>query len=192
MTIPRASARGSGSGGYKMRIAELNRKNYQGFELMVACDTSFYYGIRERGGGTMLTWELVRTACPRYHMEWTERLFRDCWDDPRVYGVWDGQNMAALMEVTPERALDRLRITNLYVDEKYRRQGVGRMLLSRAVDIAREQKRRAVVAQVHSANSGAIAFLTEMGMKIVGFDTMGYTNDGMKDRSFPILMGKSV
>ena len=175
-----------------MKIAELDRKSYHGFELLVSCDTSCYYSLRERGGGTMVTYELIRTACPRHHMEWTERLFRDCWDDPHVYGVWDGANMTAMMEVTPEKIRNRLRITSLYVDEKYRRQGVGRMLVSRAMDIAREQKRRALVAEIQSANWGAYSFLTEMGLKVIGFDLRGYTNDGMKDRSFPILMGREV
>ncbi len=172
-----------------MRIAELKKKDYQGFELVVSCDTSYYYDLRERGGGTMLTWELVKTPCQRQHMEWTERLFRDCWDDPRVWGVWDGSTLSALMEVTPERRLNRLRITNLYVDENYRRQGVGRMLVARAREIALEQHRRALVTEVQSMNWGACAFCAAMGMRIIGFDSAGYYNDGASQRSFPLLMG---
>ncbi len=174
----------------KMRITELKRKDFQGFELVVSCDSSCCYDLRERGGGTMLTYELVKTPCPRRHLEWTERLFRSCWDDPRVYGVWDNATMAALMEVTPERERNRLRITSLYVDESYRRQGVGRMLVSRAMDMAREQRRRALVAEVRSGNWGALSFGAEMGMKIIGFDAAGYFNDGAQARSFPILLGR--
>lgn len=175
-----------------MRITELKRRDYDGFELLMDYDTSCYYALRERGGGTMVTYELVKTPCPRRHVEWTGKLFELRWDDPRVYGVWDGQTMAALMEVTPEIAFNRLRITGLFVDENYRRQGVGRMLVSRAAEIAAGQRRRCLVAQVQSDNWGAIVFAGEVGMKIVGFDAFGYANGTAGGGAFPIEMGMEI
>ena len=76
-----------------------------------------------------------------------------------------------------------------YVSVTYGAGGAGSRF---TMDIAREQKRRALVAEIQSANWGAYSFLTEMGLKVIGFDLMGYTNDGMKDRSFPILMGREI
>ena len=175
-----------------MLITELNREEYQGFEVVMAYDTSCYYALRERGGGTMLTYELVKTPCPRRRMEWTGRLYLRRWDDPHVYGVWDGRTMAALMEVTPERGRNRLRVTHLFVDEKYRRQGVGRMLIARALEVAREQGRRSLVAEVQSDNWGAIAFGEAVGMKIIGFDADGYPDSGGRVRTFPLEMGRTL
>ncbi len=176
-----------------MKITDLKRKDYEGFEVLMGYDTSCRYALRERGGGGMLTYELVKTPCPRRHVEWIGRLYESRWDDPRVYGVWDGQNMAALMEITPEIALNRLRITNLFVDEKYRRQGVGRMLVARAEEVAAQQGRRCLVASVQSDNWGAISFGAEMGMKIIGFDAFGYANgDKQGGGLFPLEMGKTL
>ncbi len=172
-----------------MRITELDRRDYDGFELVMGYDTSFYYALRERGGGTMVTWELVKTPCRRHHVEWAVRLFDRRWEDPRVYAVWDGQTMAAVMEITPERAADRLRISSLYVDENYRRQGVGRMLVTRASEIAAGQRRRCLTARVRSDNWGAVAFGAEMGMGIVGFDALYRAGE---DGIFPLELGKKI
>ena len=92
------------------------------------------------------------------NMKFEDHLFAPHWDDPHAYGLWDGTQLVAIMEVTPETWNNRLRITNLFVQEGYRRRGFGTLLMTRAREIARAQGRRALILETQSCNYPAISF----------------------------------
>ena len=172
-----------------MRIAELSREQYEGYELIFTYESKAYYDLKLRSTKNVFALEFVRTPCPPVHKEFTATLFAPHWDDPKAYGFWDGNQLLAVMEVTPETWNNRLRITNLFVQDGYRRRGIGTLLMTRAREIARAQGRRALILETQSCNSGAIAFYLNQGFSFMGFNACEYSNKDAQNHEVRIEMG---
>ena len=172
-----------------MRIAELNREQFEGYELVFSYDSRAYYDLRIRTTENVFSVEFVRTPCPLIHKEFTDALFAPHWDDPRAFGLWDGQKLLAVMEVTPENWNNRLRITNLFVQDGYRRRGYGTLLMTRAREIAKAQGRRALILETQSCNSAAISFYLSQGLSFMGFNACEYSNGDKEKHEVRIEMG---
>ena len=95
----------------------------------------------------------------------------------------------ACIEVTPEEWSNRLLVTELWVSKELRGKGVGKRLMDKAKEIAAEQKRRAVILETQSCNTGAIGFYLHEGFELIGFDTCCYTNDDIGRREVRINLG---
>ena len=93
----------------------------------------------------------------------------------------DGALLAAV-EVCPEEYANRLRVTELWVDARLRRQGVGSRLMDLAKTVAAQDGRRAVVLETQSCNAAAIAFYRSQGFTLNGFDRSCYGNDDVQRR----------
>lgn len=172
-----------------MRIAELPREKFEGYQLVFTYDSKAFYDLKLRTTKNVFALEFVRTPCAPIHKEFEDRLFAPHWDDPHAYGLWDGNQLVAVMEVTPENWNNRLRITNLFVQEGYRRRGFGTLLMTRAREIARAQGRRALILETQSCNSGAIAFYLSQGLTFMGFNACEYSNDDIPNHEVRIEMG---
>lgn len=172
-----------------MHISELPREQYEGFEVVFSYDSKAYYDVRIRNGENVFAVDFVRTPCQPVHKEFTDRLFAPHWDDPRAYGLWDGKEMLALIEITPENWNNRLRITNLCVREGYRRRGLGTLLMTRAREIARAQHRRALILETQSCNTAAISFYLAQGFTLMGFNACEYANDDVARHEVRMEMG---
>jgi len=172
-----------------MRIAELPREHFEGYELVFSYDSRAYYDLKMRNTENVFALEFVRVPCPPVHKEFTDKLFAPYWDDPHAWGLWDGRELLAIMEVTPENWNNRLRVTNLYVQEGYRRRGYGSLLITKAKEIARSQGRRAVILETQSCNTAAIAFYLAQGFSLMGFNSCEYSNEDIARHEFRMEMG---
>lgn len=69
----------------------------------------------------------------------------------------------------PERIAHRpirvMIIDELAVDQRWRRHGIGRLLMDHAIDWARSRDAQSVDLRVYEFNAGAIAFYESMGMR---------------------------
>lgn len=172
-----------------MKIVELDKNRYDGFELTFSYTSNAYYDLRLRTTNSMFFAEFVKVSCPPIHKEFTDRLFAPYWDDPHVYGLQHENGIQAIMEVTPEKWNNRLRVTNLCVMDGYRRRGFGSLLLTKAKEIARTQARRALILETQSCNAGAIAFYLSQGLSLMGFNTCEYSNKDIQKHEVRIEMG---
>lgn len=172
-----------------MRIAELPREQYEGYQLVFSYDSKAYYDLRMRSSENVFALEFVRTPCQPVHKEFVDLLFAPHWDDPHAYGLWDGPELRAVLEVTPENWNNRLRITNLCVQEGFRRRGYGTLLMTRAREIARAQGRRALILETQSCNTAAIAFYLAQGFTLMGFNACEYTNEDVQRHEIRLEMG---
>lgn len=172
-----------------MRIIELSREEYEGYELVFSYTSSAYYDLKLRQTENVLSAELVKISCPAVHKEFTDRLFAPHWDDPHVYALLNDREMVAMMEVSPENWNNRLRITNLCVSEGHRRRGYGSLLITKAKEIARAQGRRALILETQSCNAGAIAFYRSQGLSFMGFNACEYSNQDVEKHEIRIEMG---
>ena len=131
----------------------------------------------------------MRTPCSLIHKEFTDALFAPHWDDPHAFGLFDGNRLLAIIEVTPENWNNRLRITNLFVQEGYRRRGYGSLLMTKAREIARAQGRRAIILETQSCNAAAIQFYLTQGLSFMGFNACEYSNQDIDRREIRLELG---
>jgi len=172
-----------------MHISELPRERFEGFQVVFSYDSKAYYDLKIRCTQNVFSADFVRTPCEPIHKESVDRLFAPYWEDPRAYGLFDGPHMRAILEVTPENWNNRLRITNLCVQEGYRRRGYGALLMTKAREIARSQRRRGIILETQSCNSAAIAFYLSQGLTFMGFDAFCYTNEDAQRHEVRMEMG---
>lgn len=172
-----------------MHISELPREQFEGYELFFSYESKAYFDLRLRTSENVFSAEFVRTPCAPIRKEFTDRLFAPWWDDPKAFGLWDGKEMLGILEITPENWNNRLRITNLCVQEGFRRRGIGTLLMTRAREIARAQHRRALILETQSCNTAAIAFYMSQGLSFMGFNTCEYSNEDIPRQEVRIEMG---
>ena len=99
----------------------------------------------------------------------------------------DGRLVAAI-ETGSETRSNRLRIWEIWIDEKYRNMGIGHALLEVAKEQARLESRRAVVLGFRSSNMNALGFYLHEGFTLCGFDSCRYRNDDLKKKNVRIEM----
>ena len=100
----------------------------------------------------------------------------------------DGELIAAI-ETDPELWTNRLRITELWVSEKYQKQGIGHSLIEMAKEQARRECRRAVILETQSCNVNAIDFYLHEGFSLIGMDTCCYKNNDLQRKEVRLEFG---
>lgn len=74
--------------------------------------------------------------------DFPDSLYQEHWENAEAYGVVsDAGEMIACIEVCPEEWSNRLMVTELWVCEKLRGKGVGKMLMDKAKEVALRQKK---------------------------------------------------
>ena len=116
-------------------------------------------------------------------------LFSDWLPEPVAYGAFYGDALLGVMSLGMEDWNNRLRIAELWVDEAYRHQGVGKALMAKAMDFARQKQARALVLETQSCNEPAIRFYLSCGFRLIGLDTTHYSNRDIFDREVRFEMG---
>lgn len=173
----------------QVRIIELDRDTCKGQKLHFSYDS---FGVwkaapaeeDENSFGFRYAYE----RCPRIHREYDMVLFRGDLAQPRVFGLMDDQELKAVMEVSEEWN-ERLRISSILVFDGFRRRGYGGLLMTKAKEIARRQHCRALVLDVESCNSGAVAFFRGQGLTFTGCDLTCYTNRFTEEHESRLEMG---
>lgn len=122
--------------------------------------------------------------------DFPDSLYADYWEKAEAYGiVGENGELMACIEVCPEEWSNRLLVTELWVHDSLQHQGIGSRLMDRANEIARAQKRRAIMLETQSCNVNAIGFYLHEGFKLIGFDTCCYTNRDIERREVRFNLG---
>ena len=79
---------------------------------------------------------------------------------------------AGFLETCPDESGQVLRVTNLMVEDGYRRRGYGSLLLSRARTQARALGCQALSVKVPAGNYGGIRFLLGQGLTLTGYTAL--------------------
>lgn len=87
-------------------------------------------------------------------------------------GVWQLRGFAVYWLVH-----DELHVLNVATGANHRRQGIGRALLTSALDFGRAQKCRLATLEVRRANVAAIGLYESLGFRAVGIRPNYYTDD---------------
>ncbi len=125
---------------------------------------------------------------PKEH-SFQDKLYEDHWEHAYAWGVIDQKELVAAMETDQELWSNRLRITNLWVSEKYQKQGIGHAFIEIAKEQARRERRRAIILETQSCNVNAIDFYKHEGFQLIGMDTCCYKNNDLQRKEVRLEFG---
>ena len=181
----------------EIEIEALPKEKWKGVPIPLVTRSDSYYDLEisplDQNGCTVA---LVRKTAEKEivhtpeEYDFPDSLYQDHWEKAEAYGVLGSDGaLLACIEVCPEEWSNRLMVTELWVSETLRRQGIGRKLMDKAKEIALCQNRRAIILETQSCNTGAIAFYLHEGFELIGFDTCCYTNNDIGRREVRLDLG---
>lgn len=171
------------------KIVPLPKEEYAGYELIFQYNSELYYDVRIHDTAKGFSVDFVRMPFPTVKQkQFVDRLYEAHWENPQAFGIFDGDTLAAVLEVSAETWNNRLRILNLLVMPQYRSHGYGRVLMDYAKEMAHEQNYRALVLETQSCNANAVAFYFSQGFMLSGFDAFAYSNDDIEKKEVRLEM----
>lgn len=125
--------------------------------------------------------------------DFPDKLYQPHWEKAYAWGIVSEEEetpeLLACIETCPEEWSNRLIVTELWVHEKFRRQGIAHALMAIAKEQAVLEHRRAVILETQSCNVGAIRFYQKEGFELIGFDSCCYSNRDLERKEVRINMG---
>ncbi|MCL2407004.1 MAG: GNAT family N-acetyltransferase [Defluviitaleaceae bacterium] len=174
------------------RIAPISREKWQGHEINFNYKSNNYYNVEitRTHDNFNVTFTKNPFDKPYIHKPtYPDKLFAHWLDDVMAWGIEDGDRLLAVIETSVEEWNNRLRVTELWVDEAYKRKGIATELMDIAIKRAEDEGRRVVVLEVQSCNEAAIAFYLAYGLTLIGFDACAYRNDDISRKEVRLEMG---
>lgn len=84
------------------------------------------------------------------------------------------------------------RLWDIEVDERYRNQGIGKLLLDFAERTAKNWNCRAIILECQSSNFPAISFYRKNGFNLTGVDLIAYSNEDIEKCEVRLEMSKKL
>jgi len=166
---------------YKIEL--LPKEKWQNYILPISyvSNEAYIVSIKENRQSFAVTMKRRPLDKPMIHLakdnDYPDRLYTPFWPQASAWGIVIHGDLIAAVEICPETWSNRLRITEIWVEENYRRKGIGHALIAFVKETARQEKYRAVILETQSCNINAIDFYLHEGFRIIGFDDCCYSND---------------
>ncbi len=177
-----------------VRIIELDKEHWKDFKLHFKWTSNEFYkvDIRRTEDGWTIELRLKRSDKPIIK-DYEEPLWQQWMDEEsdwgtQIFGAEVDGRVVGWMTLGMESWNNRLRIHEILVLEEYRRKGIGKLLLNKAKQIARQKNCRAIVLETQTNNVGAIAFYKKQGFEFNGCDITAYRNDDIEQNEVRIDM----
>ena len=181
------------------QIIPLPKEKWEGTVIPMRYTTEEYYDVSMEKESDGYVFEMRRqkfdTPVTHYPEEYDfpDKLYQPHWEEAQAWGIV-GQNgekeeMLACIETCPEEWSNRLMVTELWVHEDMRRQGIAHALMEKAKKQAVSEQRRAIILETQSCNVGAISFYQKEGFAPIGFDSCCYSNQDLERKEVRINMG---
>ena len=178
---------------YINRIKPLEREKWEGHKFAQFNYTSnAYYDVEVKHEDNNFTLAFVKRpfdAPFEKKPDDFDVLFQPWWDDVKAWGIVEGEQLVAVIETAVEEWSNRLRVTELWVDDAYHRQGIATALMDIAVKRAKDEKRRVIMLETQSCNENAIAFYLAYGFTLIGFDSCAYQNNDLARKEVRMEFG---
>ena len=171
------------------KIQELEKEKWQGHEIMFCDYADSVYSMeikREDGGFSVLL--IKKPLEQRKEIKYPNKLFEPWLTNIKAWGVIESGQLIAVIETAAGND-NRLYVSELWVDEAYRRRGIATALMNTAKARAVEEKRRAIYLETRSCNEHAIDFYISQGFTLIGFDCCAYSNEDIKRNNVPLKLG---
>lgn len=164
-------------------------ESYKGKELVFAYSTNHYYDVKINEFN--ISFERKAFECEQIKT-FTDTLLSEWLENPELYACIVDEKEVGYVEISQESWNNRLRISNLWVEEKYRHQGIGSYLMEYALKRAQKLNVRAVVLETQSCNDKAITFYLKHGFQLIGFDSISYSNEDIERKEVRMEMGVQI
>ncbi len=178
-----------------MYIKPLDRETYTDFELHYTFHTDEHYAVTVVSEKDRMRYELTREryGTTRF-LQNTDILYEDTFPNAEAYAVCEDGTDTVLgyLEVAFEEWNNRLRMTQLLVDEKARGKGVGTFLMNFVKDMAKERDYRVIVLETQNYNVPAIDFYRRSGFVFSGGNVYFYSNCDIEDDEVMLEMSYLV
>jgi ribosomal protein S18 acetylase RimI-like enzyme len=174
------------------RIIPLEREKWQGYEFPFNYISHNYYDVEINRADTGFHVSFVKKPFDTPYVNLPndiDKLFKPWWDDIKAWGIVDDGRLVAAIETAVEEWSNRLRVTVLWIDDAYRRQGIGTALMDIAIQRARDEKRRVLMLETQSRNESAVDFYLAYGFSLIGFDACAYQNNDLDRKEVRMEMG---
>lgn len=181
------------------KIIPLPKEQWEGTVIPMRYTTGEYYdvSIEKEESGYSVSLKRSKFDEPVSHTpeeyDFPDKLYQAHWEKAYAWGIVrtgeNGQELLACIETCPEEWSNRLQVTELWVHEELRRQGVGHALMAVAKEQAVLEHRRAIILETQSCNVGAIRFYQQEGFELIGFDSCCYSNRDRERREVRIDLG---
>ena len=174
------------------KIIPLEREKWQDYEFPFHYISYNYYDVEINRSENSFAVSFVKKPfdMPFEHLpNDTDKLFQPWWDNIKAWGIVENGRLVAAIETSVEEWSNRLRVTELWVDDDYRRKGIGTALMDIAVKRAKEEKRRVIMLETQSRNEGAISFYIDYGFTLIGFDSCAYQNNDLERKEVRMELG---
>jgi ribosomal protein S18 acetylase RimI-like enzyme len=175
------------------QIIPLDREKWQGHCFKFHYVAHNYYDVEINRSNDDFRISFVKKAFDTPYEQMpegdTDKLFQPWWDEVKAWGVVKDERLIAAIETAVEGWSNRLRVTELWVDDAYHRKGLGTALMDIAMQRAKDEKRRVLMLETQSCNEGAIAFYLAYGFSLIGFDACAYRNKDLKRKEVRMEMG---
>jgi ribosomal protein S18 acetylase RimI-like enzyme len=171
----------------------LSLEQSRGMKFEIFYETNGYYGVQRIGEDGVFGFYLrLQSFEHPVTKSFTIELAPVYYEGVADYILSEGGQMIALLEYYHEGWNNRLRITELWVHEDYRRQGIALQLLNFAKKHAMTTTCREIVLETQSCNLPAIACYLKFGFQFTGIDTTCYSNHDIERKEVRLEMGLSL
>lgn len=180
-------------------IVHLPKAQWEGTIIPMRYTTEEYFdvSIDNTANNYGIKMNLCKFDTPVTHYpeeyDFPDRLYQAHWEKAYAWGIVqdrDGKpELLACIETCPEEWSNRLMVTELWVHENLRRQGIGHALMAIAKEQATLEHRRAIILETQSCNVGAIRFYRREGFELIGFDSCCYSNRDMERKEVRLDLG---
>lgn len=126
---------------------------------------SFEFSLREKKLSYNKVWET--------HTDDIDEL-NTIIEDGHSFGAFDDNELQAWIICEHRTWNNSFYIENILINEKYRRQGIGIMLIKNAIKEARKLNCRVIELETQNTNYPAIQFYRKIGFNITGVNTRLY------------------
>ena len=176
-------------------IIHLPKEKWKGTVIPIGYTTDKYYDVlvnkTDKGFDINIEKKDFKESVTHTPEEYDfpDKLYEDHWDNAYAWGVLVKDELIATIETNQELWSNRLRITELWVSEKYQKQGIGHRLIEMAKEQARRERCRAVILETQSCNVNAIDFYQHEDFTLIGMDTCCYRNNDLERKEVRLEFG---
>lgn len=175
-----------------MFISELPREKYEDYVLHYTYTSDSHYKAQLVETDSSFSFNFTLESLPEIlNRDCFDTLFQPYWNGVCAFGVFEVEEASepiAILELAREEWNNRLIITQLLVNEGYRGQGIGKMLVDKAIEIAKEEDFRLITLETQTCNIPAIEFYKKCGFKFAGTNLHFYSNDDISENEVMIEM----
>ncbi|MBI4927249.1 MAG: GNAT family N-acetyltransferase [Anaerolineae bacterium] len=108
------------------------------------------------------------------------------------FGAYEADRLVGLLIAEVHAWNHSLWVWEFHVDQAYRGQGLGRQLMERAAEAARQAGLRTIVCETQNTNAAAIHAYRKLGFRVEGVDISYYTNQDYPDGEMAVFMKRRL